>query len=121
MNSKKILIVDDDVAILDSLSMLLDFEGFDVNAVQRGQEVFPVVESSSKPDIILLDIWLSGEDGRDICKKLKECESTKNIPVVMMSAARGLESTAINCGANVFIAKPFEIDHLVKKLNLLTA
>ncbi|MGZ5197698.1 MAG: response regulator, partial [Kaistella sp.] len=58
--------------------------------------------------------------GRDICKKLKENEITRNIPVVIMSASRGLEDTAIQSGANAFIAKPFEIDEVVNKLNQLT-
>lgn len=121
MNSKKIVIVDDDTAILDSLSVMLDFEGFDVNAFERGSEIFQFVESASKPDLIMLDIWLSGEDGRDICKKLKENETTKNIPVVMMSAARGLENTAYHSGASAFIAKPFEIEEVVDKLHQLTS
>ena len=121
MNSKKIVIVDDDVAILDSLGIMLDFEGFEVNAFEKGSEIFSYVESVSKPDIILLDMWLSGEDGRDICRKLKENEITKSIPVVIMSASRGLEDTAIQSGANAFIAKPFEIDEVVDKLNQLTA
>lgn len=120
MNSKKIVIVDDDVAILDSLGLMLDFEGFEVNAFERGSEIFTYVESVSKPDIILLDMWLSGEDGRDICKKLKENETTKNIPVVIMSASRGLEQTALQSGANAFIAKPFEIDEVVDQLHKLT-
>lgn len=120
MNSKKIVIVDDDVAILDSLGIMLDFEGFEVNAFERGSEIFTYVESVSKPDIILLDMWLSGEDGRDICKKLKENETTKNIPVVIMSASRGLEQTALQSGANAFIAKPFEIDEVVDQLHKLT-
>ena len=81
MNSKKIVIVDDDVAILDSLGIMLDFEGFEVNAFERGSEIFTYVESVSKPDIILLDMWLSGEDGRDICKKLKEIYNLEKIPV----------------------------------------
>ncbi|TXF75052.1 PleD family two-component system response regulator [Chryseobacterium sp.] len=121
MNSKNIVIVDDDVAILDSLGVMLDFEGFQVNAFERGSEIFTYVESVSKPDIILLDMWLSGEDGREICKRLKENEVTRNIPVIMMSASRGLEDTAIQSGANAFISKPFEIDEVVNKLNQLTA
>lgn len=121
MNSKKIIIVDDDTAILDSLSVMLDYEGFDVNAFQRGTEIFPFVESVSKPDLILLDIWLSGEDGRDICKKLKENEFTKNIPVVMMSAGRDLEKAAYSSGATAFISKPFEIEEVVDTLYQLTS
>ena len=115
MNSKKIAIVDDDVAILDSLGTILDMEGFEVNTFVKGSEIFNFVESVSKTNLILLDMWLSGEDGRDICRKLKENEVTRNIPVVIMSASRGLEETAIQSGANAFIAKPFEIDEMISK------
>lgn len=120
MNSKKIVIVDDDVAILDSLGLMLDFEGFEVNAFERGSEIFNYVESVSKPDVILLDMWLSGEDGRDICKKLKENETTKDIPVMIMSASRGLQQSALQSGANAFIAKPFEIDEVMDQLRKIT-
>lgn len=121
MNSKKIIIVDDDTAILGSLSMILDFEGFTVCACERGSEILPYLESVSRPDVIVLDIWLSGEDGRDICKQLKANESTKNIPVVMMSAARDLEITAYDSGATAFIAKPFEMEKVVDTLYQLTS
>ncbi len=121
MNSKKIVIVDDDIAILDSLGTMLDFEGFQVNTFERGSEIFRFVEEIDKPDVILLDMWLSGEDGRDICKKLKENAETRNIPVVIMSASRGLEHTAIESGANAFIAKPFEIDDIINKVQQLAS
>lgn len=121
MEAKKIVIVDDDTAILDSLGVLLDFEGFDVKAFDRGSEIFKCIEGSHKPDAILIDMWLSEEDGREICKKLKNDENTKNIPVIIMSASRGLEDTALESGANAFVSKPFEIDDIVKKLNQFTA
>ncbi len=121
MNSKKIVIVDDDVAILDSLGTMLDFEGYDVNTFVRGSEIFNFVETTEKPSVILLDMWLCGEDGRDICKRLKENELTKNIPVIIMSASRGLEDTALQSGANAFIAKPFEIDEVINKLHQLAS
>ena len=121
MNSKKIIIVDDDTAILESLGLLLDFEGFHVEAFERGSEIFKWVENRSVPDAILLDMWLSDEDGRDICKRLKEFEPTRNIPVIMMSASRGLEQTAIDSGANAFIPKPFDIEVVVNTLNQFTA
>ena len=121
MNSKKIVIVDDDLAILDSLGTILDFEGYEVNTFVRGFEIFNFVETAEKPNLILLDMWLSGEDGRDICKKLKANELTKNIPVIIMSASRGLENTALQSGANAFIAKPFEIDEVINKLHQLAS
>jgi DNA-binding response OmpR family regulator len=120
MDSKKIIIVDDDTAILDSLGLLLNFEGFEVKTFERGSEIFNWVEHQSVPDAILLDMWLSDEDGREICKQLKKIEGTKNIPVIMMSANRGLEKTAIDCGANAFIAKPFEIDKVVDAIHQFT-
>lgn len=121
MNAKKIVIIDDDVAILDSLGLLLDFEGFDVKAFERGSEIFKCIKDSCKPDAILIDMWLSEEDGREICKQLKNNETTKNIPVIIMSASRGLENTALESGANAFISKPFDIDDVVTKLNYFTA
>ena len=120
MNSKKIIIVDDDVSILDSLGIMLDFEGFEVNTFMRGSEIFRLIETENKPNLILLDMWLCGEDGRDICKQLKSNERTKNIPVIIMSASRGLAHTALEAGANDFIAKPFEIEDIINKLNRLT-
>lgn len=120
MNSKKVVIVDDDVAILDSLGTMLDFEGFEVNTYERGSEVFTHVEKVELPNVILLDMWLSGEDGRDICRQLKEEQATRHIPVLMMSASRGLEHTALESGANAFIAKPFEVEDIIRKLRELT-
>lgn len=121
MKSKKIIIVDDDVAILDSLGLMLDIEGFEVAAFERGSEIFSWVEKDAKPDAIILDMWLNNEDGREICKALKNKEATKNIPVIIMSASRGLEKTAIDSGANAFVSKPFNIDDIVSKIQHLTA
>ncbi len=121
MNSKKIAIIDDDVAIRDSLGAMLDLEGYEVDTFERGSDIFDYVKLAEMPNVILLDMWLSGEDGRDICRKLKEDEGTKHIPVVMMSASRGLGHTAIESGANSFIAKPFEIEDIISRLHELTS
>ncbi|WP_234110408.1 PleD family two-component system response regulator [Chryseobacterium sp. R2A-55] len=120
MNSKKILIVDDDVAILNSLQVLLDFEGFEVVAFESGSQVFKWVENRSVPDAILLDMWLPDEDGREICKRLKKLEPTKNVPIIIMSASHELEKTAIESGANAFLAKPFEIEDFLGTLQRFT-
>jgi DNA-binding response OmpR family regulator len=121
MNSKKVVIVDDDNAILDSLKLMLHFEGFDVSTFCCRAEIIKFMEDSEKPHIIVLDMWLSGEDGREICRELKKNTETKDIPVIIMSASRGLNLSALECGANAFIAKPFEIDEIVKTLHHLTA
>lgn len=112
--NKKIMIADDDPGIVDAIEMLLEFEGYKVTATRDGAAVLGMEEEL--PDLLLLDIWMSGEDGRDICKRFKEGELTKNIPVIMISASRDVRESAIIAGADDFLAKPFEMDELLKKV-----
>jgi len=115
--SKKVIVVDDSPAILDSVKLMLDMEGFEVSNYERGSDMFnSLLGTSTKPDIILMDMWLSGEDGRDICKMIKSHQDFKNIPVVIMSASRGLGDSAIESGAIDFIPKPFDLGEIVEKI-----
>lgn len=116
--SKKILIVDDDKDILEPLSLLLQDVGFVTDVTSKGQQTFIKV-AQFKPDLILLDVLMSGSDGRVICKTLKSDPDTKDITVVLMSAHPGAEKDCRICAADGFIAKPFETDEMigmVKKL-----
>lgn len=112
------MIADDDPGIVDAVEMLLEFEGYTVTSTVDGSTVLDMREEL--PDLLLLDIWMSGEDGRDICKKLKSGSLTKNIPVIMISASRDIKESAMAAGADDFLAKPFEMDELLKKIELLT-
>lgn len=116
--NKKIMIADDDPGIVDAVEMLLEFEGYEVTSTVDGTTVLEM--KKNLPDLLLLDIWMSGEDGRDICKKFKESELTKDIPVIMISASRDVRESAIAAGANDFLAKPFEMDELLKKVEQFT-
>jgi DNA-binding response OmpR family regulator len=118
MKQKKIMIADDDPGIVDAVEMLLEFEGYTVTSTVDGSTVLDMKEEL--PDLLLLDIWMSGEDGRDICKKLKSENITKNIPVIMISASRDIKASAMAAGADDFLAKPFEMDELLRKIELLT-
>jgi CheY-like chemotaxis protein len=66
------------------------------------------------PDLILLDILISGSDGREICRKLKSNDTTKHIPIVMISAHPSAKRESQEAGADGFLAKPFEIDDLLE-------
>jgi CheY-like chemotaxis protein len=66
-----------------------------------------------KPDLVLLDIWMSGTDGRDICRQIKADPKLKKTPVIMISASKDVISSSKEAGADGFIAKPFEMDHLL--------
>jgi CheY-like chemotaxis protein len=108
---KKILIADDDPAIVDALSMLLEDEGYAIASSSDGETINKICEVM--PDLILLDIWMSGEDGREIARHLKNQSNTKEIPIVMISASKDIDKSARDSGADDFLAKPFEIDELL--------
>jgi DNA-binding response OmpR family regulator len=118
MKQKRIMIADDDPGIVDAVEMLLEFEGYQVTSTVDGSTVLDMKDEL--PDLLLLDIWMSGEDGRDICKKLKSLSATKNIPVIMISASRDIKESALAAGADDFLAKPFEMDELLRKIEQLT-
>lgn len=120
MNSqnKKVLIADDDSAILDSITLLLEELGYSVETSVNGETISKLQDNL--PDILLLDIWMSGRDGRDICRKLKEQSHTKHIPIIMISANKDTEKIALQAGADDFLAKPFDINDLYQKIEKYT-
>lgn len=111
----KILVIDDDLDILSVMEILLSMRGYNVEVTAKGENTFPKIETF-KPDLILLDVLISGYDGRVICKQLKSNEETKHIPVIMFSAHPGAAASIADYGANDFISKPFDVDHLLKKV-----
>jgi CheY-like chemotaxis protein len=112
--TKRITLADDDPGILDAVGMMLEMEGYEVNATLNGNTVLNF--QNPLPDVYILDIWMSGSDGRELCKKLKTEELTKNIPVILISASNDLKRSAETAGADDFLAKPFEIDNLLQKI-----
>ena len=112
----RILVVDDDTDILSVMEILLTMKGFEVEVTAKGENTIPKI-NSFKPDLILLDVLISGYDGRTICKQLKANKDTQHIPVIMFSAHPGAAATITDYGANDFIAKPFDVPHLLRKVN----
>ena len=112
----RILVVDDDIDILSVMEIILSMKGFEVEVNSRGENTIPKIDSF-KPDLILLDVLISGYDGRVICKQLKADIKTKHIPVIMFSAHPSAASTISDYGADDFISKPFDVDNLINKVN----
>jgi CheY-like chemotaxis protein len=110
-HKKRILIAEDDPAILDVLQLILEEGGYAVESVadEAALSDFP----NGHPDLLLLDIWMSGWDGREICRSLKGREETKHLPILLCSANRDGEQIAREVGADGFIAKPFDLDALL--------
>jgi len=112
---KRILVVDDEPDILEFLQVILEEEGYAVVTSDKG-EFLEQLHNGGLPHLILLDVLLSGKDGREIVKYLKNQQETKHIPVIMISAHPSAEETARQAGADDFLAKPFNIDALLAKI-----
>ena len=112
----KILVVDDDSGIGEMLKTLLEFYGFRVVVTEQPEETEEII-LNKKIDLVMLDMLISGVNGTDVCARLRENKATANIPVLMMSALHDAGEKCRNAGANDFIAKPFEMDDLIEKID----
>jgi CheY-like chemotaxis protein len=112
--AKKILVADDDPSIIDVLTLMLEHAGYKVYSSANLQTIADINRIS--PDLVLLDVLMSGINGFDICKHLKSQPSTSRIPVIIISASKNKKQTAIKAGAEDFISKPFEMDELLQKV-----
>jgi DNA-binding response OmpR family regulator len=116
-SDKKILVVDDDPDILDAIQFALEDEGYTVTTSEKGEYAENLRDGNGGlPDLIILDVLLSGKDGRLICKKLKGQDVTCHIPIIMISAHPGADRSVREVGADDFLAKPFEVDALLAKV-----
>lgn len=111
---KKILIADDDPAILEILTLYLEEVGYEVETTDDGLALRSLEQNL--PDLLLLDIWMSGWHGRDICRYLKSQETTKSLPIILFSANRETQQIAKEAGADDFITKPFDLTELLTKI-----
>src|SRR5687768_12670519 len=112
---KKVLIIDDDPDILEAIQMILTTGGYESVVTMKGDETYQKVHDFA-PDLIILDVLLSGNDGRIICKTLKHDDVTKRIPVIMISAHPSAEVSVNECGADSFIPKPFSVKGLLSEV-----
>lgn len=117
-SQKKILVVDDEPDILEFLQIIFEEAGFLVVTTEKG-DYLEKLKNGPLPDLVLLDMLLSGKDGREVVKKLKSREKTKHIPVIMFSAHPSAEKTALTAGADDFVEKPFDIETLLEKVRRL--
>ncbi len=113
MNSKKrVLVVDDELAILKVLNIKLKISGFEVITASGGQEALDKVESG-KPDLMLLDVIMPGVDGFEVLEKLRTYSA---LPVIVFSARPENAQKALSLGANDFLAKPLDVNDMVTRI-----
>jgi len=107
MEKKHIVITDDDTSIQDASRLILERAGYQITVFSNGGPLR--TNAYERPDLFILDMQLQEENGLEICRFLKEQESTKGIPVIMVSASLNVAQQAASAGADGFLEKPFKM------------
>ena len=117
MKSKKILIVDDEPDLVETVRFPLEEEGYLVLVSYNGEDALHKARKEN-PDLIVLDIMLPKLDGYKVCRLLKFDERYKHIPILMLTARTQEKDKNLGreTGADEYITKPFDIDELVEKI-----
>ncbi|GAA3971112.1 hypothetical protein GCM10022246_24510 [Pedobacter ginsengiterrae] len=116
--SKTIYILEDNFEILEVISLILSAEGMEVCGYSMVSEFQKALEKSM-PDLFIIDVTLPDGHGLNICDHLKLDQKTKNIPVILITANSEIEKMKLRSRADDFIAKPFDIEDLVKRVKRL--
>jgi len=117
---KRILIVDDDPAVLRTMRLKLDREGYQVTTAENGFEA-GVIVSQQRPDLVLLDLYMEGIDGFDVCRTIKSDDNLKQIKVLAISGANDdqIERRILDEGADGFISKQAGFKTLFSRIETL--
>ena len=119
MSSKKILIADDEMDLVETVRFPLEVEGYHVLVSYNGEDALDQARKEN-PDLILLDLMLPKLDGYEVCRRLKCDDRCKHIPILMLTAKFQEKDKALGMetGANEYITKPFDIRDLLKKVKV---
>ncbi len=109
----KIFVIDDDIAILELVKINLELSGYSVKTSNDPMKGFQMIKQEN-PDLIILDVMMPEIDGYSIALKVRQQESTKNIPIIMLTALGELNDKlkGFNSGVDDYLTKPFEIEEL---------
>lgn len=109
--TQRIVVVDDNEEIRDLLRVILEAAGYAVEVCRDAVSLYQALRDP--PHLILLDIYLRGTDGRQVCRHLKQDEQTRHIPIILMSAYRRAGEVLTESQADGFLEKPFHVDELL--------
>lgn len=120
--AKRVLLAEDEPNIVESLTFLMERAGFDIAAESDGRKALERALSDT-PDILILDVMLPELDGYEILRQLRADPRTERLPVLMLTAKGQREDreAALECGADLFITKPFSNSEIVDAVKLLAA
>lgn len=116
---KRIIVIDDDAAILDAMATMLSRSGFIAEVYNNA--AFILQPNFNVPDLFLIDRRLPGMDGLEVCSYLKSNTATRHVPVILFSASPAVERMAVLAGADAFIEKPFTMRAIRNLLHQFTS
>jgi two-component system response regulator MprA len=115
----KILVVDDERAVRESLRRALELEGYEIDLAENGEDALRRIRSQPEPDAVILDVLMPGVDGLEVCRRLRGAGS--RLPVLMLTARVEVENRVegLDAGADDYVTKPFALDELKARLRAL--
>ena len=115
----RILVVDDERAVRDSLRRALELEGYQIELAGDGREALYRLDSDVQPDAVILDVLMPGLDGLEVCRRLRA--TGNSVPVLMLTARDAVENRVegLDAGADDYVTKPFALEELLARVRAL--
>jgi len=116
----KILVVDDERAVRESLRRALELEGYEIELADDGNEALATLrEEEPQPDVVILDVLMPGVDGLEVCRRLRA--NGNHVPVLMLTARDEVENrvAGLDAGADDYVTKPFALEELLARVRAL--
>ncbi len=119
MTPMKVLVVDDERAVRESLRRALELEGYEIELAADGDEALYRLESEAQPDAVILDVLMPGVDGLEVCRTIRRGGS--RVPVLMLTARTQVDDRVegLDAGADDYLTKPFALEELLARLRAL--
>jgi two-component system, OmpR family, response regulator MprA len=115
----KVLVVDDERAVRESLRRALELEGYEIELAADGQEALYRLDSDAQPDALVLDVLMPGVDGLEVARTIRR--SGNRVPILMLTARTQVEDRVegLDAGADDYLTKPFALEELLARLRAL--
>ena len=115
----RILVVDDERAVRDSLRRALELEGYQIELAGDGREALYRLDGDVQPDAVILDVLMPGLDGLEVCRRLRA--TGNSVPVLMLTARDAVENRVegLDAGADDYVTKPFALEELLARVRAL--
>lgn len=117
---QKVLVIDDEENIIEFVKLGLRYEGFQVESAPDGEQGITLAQRIN-PELIILDVMMPGIDGIEVCQRLRENPTTRDIPILMLTAKDAVQDRiyGLDAGADDYLTKPFDFDELLARMRAI--